>query len=135
MKNLKDVLEKLSIDNIVPDKEFPINGTVEDIVKFLIENGYKEIPYEKFWETTIDKFLDFANTIGKCFMANDFGSDTVCLSFMDKSNHEFKNILFNIIEDSNKYQYNILNIETAVDEEDAKIINKSQFLKRVNKLF
>ena len=135
MKNLKDVLEKLKVDDIIIDK-FPIDGSIEDIIKFLIENGYKEIPYEKYWEDTIDRFSDTAD---KSFMAdfvpNGFNSNMICLSFIDKSNREFKNILFSITGMFNKYEYTILDIETGEDKEDAKVISKSQFLKKVNKLF
>jgi len=42
MKNLKDVLEKLKVDDITFDV-FPIDGKIKDIVKFLEEEGFKEI--------------------------------------------------------------------------------------------
>ena len=53
MKNLKDVLEKLSIDSIseklsidsivLTNKEFPINGTLEEIIEFLECNGFNSV--------------------------------------------------------------------------------------------
>ena len=133
MKNLKDsILEKLSVDNIIPDNYFPIDKSINDMVNFLIENGYKEIPYERFWDDTIDKF---SKTTGKCFMASNINLEMFFLSFMDRSNSKFKNILFNITEESNKCNYTILDIETAVGGGDAKHINKKQFLKKVNNLF
>ena len=43
MKNLKDVLEKLKVDDIVLDTVFPINGTLNDIIEFLKDNGFKYV--------------------------------------------------------------------------------------------
>ena len=35
MKNLKDILEKLKVDDIVlTDEEFPIDGTLDDMAVF-----------------------------------------------------------------------------------------------------
>ena len=40
MKNLKDVLEKLRIDDIVLTKEFPIDGTYEEVFDFLKNHNF-----------------------------------------------------------------------------------------------
>lgn len=75
MKNLKDILEKLKVDDITFD-EFPINGTADDIVEFLEENGFKKIDGKNFtyWrqivkiaKTTTNKafILDTYNTTYK----------------------------------------------------------------------
>lgn len=43
MKNLKDsILEKLKVDDIIFN-EFPINGALDNIVKFLKEQGFEDI--------------------------------------------------------------------------------------------
>lgn len=44
MKNLIDVLEKLDLDKVgLIDDEFPIDGSSENIIEFLIEHGFKKI--------------------------------------------------------------------------------------------
>ena len=44
MKNLKDVLEKLKVDDITPDEVFPIEGTYEEVFNFLKNHNF--IPLE-----------------------------------------------------------------------------------------
>ena len=44
MKNLKDsILEKLKVDDIVLIEEFPIDGTIEEIMKFLEGQNFIDI--------------------------------------------------------------------------------------------
>ena len=44
MKSLEEViLEKLKIDDIVIDKEFPIDGTVDDMIEFLKDKAFKYV--------------------------------------------------------------------------------------------
>jgi len=43
MKNLKDVLEKLRVDDIVINAEFPIDGTIEEMIKFLEGQNFIDI--------------------------------------------------------------------------------------------
>ena len=66
MKNLKDtILEKLKVDDIVLSEEFPIDGTLEDTVKFLEEQGFKDI----IDFGTVNAKFDLAKT--KCFHKKD----------------------------------------------------------------
>lgn len=47
MKNLIDVIEKLDIDKVnLNDMNFPIDEDFANIVNFLKDNGFIEIPYE-----------------------------------------------------------------------------------------
>ena len=64
MKNLKDVLEKLKIDDIKLIKEFPIDGTIDDMIEFLEKEGFKEIEYHKNY--TLSKQIK--NTNDKVFI-------------------------------------------------------------------
>ena len=44
MKNLKDtILEKLKIDDINLNDKFPIDGTIDDMIKFLEEKGFNDV--------------------------------------------------------------------------------------------
>ena len=60
MKNLVDVLEKLKIDDINLN-EFPIDGTIEEMIKFLEEKGFKYV----YCGCGIDEW--FSNYKSKCF--------------------------------------------------------------------
>ena len=43
MKNLKDILEKLKIDDIVLGEKFPIDGPIDAMIEFLEGQGFKQI--------------------------------------------------------------------------------------------
>lgn len=56
MKNLKDVLEKLRVDDIIINAEFPIDGGHKKIVQFLIANGFSEIEDIGDFDFCVEKF-------------------------------------------------------------------------------
>ena len=74
MKNLKDVLEKLRVDDIVLPAKFPINGTVDDITKFLENNDFKLVHFNGAISEGFNKCKS------KCFYKN-----TTQLWFVDTS--------------------------------------------------
>jgi len=68
MKQLIDILEKLDLDKVsLIDDEFPIDGSLEDIIKFLIEHNFKEIkelPDLFKYTNYVAQFNEYKN---KCF--------------------------------------------------------------------
>ena len=47
MKNLKDVLEKLRVDDIVLGEKFPTSEDLKDVIEFLKKEGFKEYKIDK----------------------------------------------------------------------------------------
>ena len=43
MKDLYSIYEKLDINKVRLNDKFPIDGTIEDVVEFLEEQGFKDI--------------------------------------------------------------------------------------------
>lgn len=58
MKNLRDIiLEKLKVDDIsLVKKEFPIDGTINEIIEFLKDAGFKKVPSYAGWNATVENF-------------------------------------------------------------------------------
>ena len=66
MKNLKDsILEKLRVDDIIINNEFPIEGTMDDMIKFLEENGFVAADESHNYKGTADDMFDHNKS--KCF--------------------------------------------------------------------
>ena len=67
MKNLKDAIyEKLKVDDIKMSKRFPTSGSIDNVIKFLKSEEFKEIKYG----TMLKACFDDAKT--KCFhQSND----------------------------------------------------------------
>ena len=131
MKNLKDVLEKLKVDSIVLDKEFPIDGTLNDMIAFLEGEGFHYIDGEHIKES-----LNAEKT--KCFMLDlktkSSRSDLTTIWFADTSKEEIskKNPVFNIVYDSRYSVYYINQLGNIID-----IVknDKKKFLQELNKRF
>ena len=122
MKNLKDtILEKLKVDDIIPDKEkFPINGTIDDMIEFLKEEDFKEVKYHKNYtiseqlKKTNDKvFLIFENTrIWFVDTSKEKISEKNPIFYIDTESHMYSvyvNSDINIVEDSKIAFLNELN--------------------------
>ena len=124
MKNLKDsILEKLRIDDINLNKEFPIDGTLKDIVEFLEEEGFQQVEYG-YVKTA------FNGAKAKCFMI-----DATTIRFADTSKREVSkdNPVF-YIDLGNKKEYSVFycsgGLITDIVEDD-----KKEFLQELNKRF
>lgn len=141
MKTLKDsILEKLSIDdinlnrnNISLNRNFPIDGTLQDIVKFLENNGFEKVSSSANWEQTFKNYRKY-NT-------KAFGVEKGVYTFIeiiDRSNSKFKNKLFYIKLNPDKYykdKYNIFDdITTAKRAQDARLVSKEDFLKELSEI-
>ena len=137
MKNLKDTIsEKLSIDSIIPDKEeFPIDGSIGVIIKFLEDARFKRVQTHANWK---ESFKNYMNYGVKCFGVEK-GAYTF-IEFIDRSNPKFKNKLFYIkIAPNRRYnyddKYNIFdNITTARVQADVRTVSKEEFLKELSKI-
>lgn len=64
MKAIIDVLEKLRVDDIVIE-EFPIDGTVEEMAKFLEEKRFVAANESDIYNKTVNKIFDSAKS--KCY--------------------------------------------------------------------
>ena len=69
MRTIVDVLEKLKVDDISFEK-FPIDGTFDEIVKFLEEERFEDVQINN--GASIDK--EFNSEKSKCFTTLDFSA-------------------------------------------------------------
>ena len=102
MKTIVDVLEKLKVDDITFD-EFPVDGTLDDAVKFLREYGFEEVEYEL--EKHFYYVKDIESRKGRYVVVNREDSEII---FGDTSKEKIspKNPLYSIsynLDESNKY--------------------------------
>ena len=131
MRTLKDIiLEKLKVDDIIIDKEFPIDGTADDMIKFLEENGFKKVPSQGSWSAT---FLNYKKYNVKCFAAATSGP-VIIIEIINRSNPKFKNKLFYLKPNSDS-KYNIFDdITTARGGWNANQVSKEDFLKELSEI-
>lgn len=94
MKNLKDILEKLKVDDISFEK-FPTNGTIEDIIKFLKTEGFKEYQIS---EGGI--IPTFNKNKGKILLLSNYSYDRVWFADTSKEKISEQNPVFLIIKNS-----------------------------------
>ena len=130
MRTLKDtikdaILEKLKVDDIVVDDEFPIDGIFDDMIKFLEEEGFHYID-----GSIVKKAFNTAKS--KCYML-----DSVSMWFADTSKGEISknNPIFYIIHYSEAYEYRVYYIDNSDEVIDIVKDDKKAFLKELNKRF
>lgn len=134
MRTLKDtVLEKLKVDDIIlAEEKFPIDGPIEEMTKFLIGQGYKEIPYESRWDDTYEAFRKVNKSSIMIDRHPHPDNSIASIEFIDKSNSKFKDTLF-IIEDlDGDISYNIYDLKNGKSLE---AMYKDVFANMINKLF
>lgn len=125
MKNLKDsILEKLSIDSIAPDIEFPIDGTIRDMIEFLKEEGFKEVANSSgnMMSTILNRESN------KCFI--NYNNTTIWFADTSKKEVSEDNPIFLIEKSSNVSSFSVY-IPKKVIVND----NKKAFLEELNKCF
>lgn len=127
MKNLKDsILEKLDINKVNLNNRFPIDGTLEDIAKFLEEEGFQQVEYG-YVKTA------FNEPKAKCFMIF-----TTTIRFADTSKEEVSkdNPIFYIdFEDKKDYSVFYCGKGSSGLITDIVVNNKKEFLRELNKRF
>ena len=131
MKKLIDVLEKLKIDDIRIDK-FPINGTIEDVIEFLKEQGFEDIkqrgPKDNVFNSKESKCFTYIEELKRVWFA-DTSKKTI-----SKENPIFVVKFFKDIKEVSSYEYNVYylinkNVEFIVRND------KKEFLEELNKRF
>lgn len=81
------IAERIRIDNI-KRPEFPIDGTVEDIIDFLKEYGFKEIKKIQVPSTYINDYVvPFNDYRNKCFYVDIVATNNTYIYFADTSKH------------------------------------------------
>ena len=122
MKNLKDsILEKLKVDEIVPDTEFPIDGPFDDIVDFLKGYGFKEVEYDFDKHFLYSEIIrDFDKKHKRVFIANREDGEIV---FADTFREEISS------------KNSMYSIELMIDEYTSRSLRNSDttFVNRYNK--
>lgn len=91
MKSLKDnILEKLNIDdiNIREVSEFPYGKTIDDVERWLIENGFKEETYAV--NNHAKRERTFNNMHTKCWAYPQGRNDRHVISFANTSKYHGK---------------------------------------------
>ena len=132
MKNLKDiVLEKLKVDDIVFDV-FPVDGTLDDAVKFLKEYGFEEIKFDlekHFYYRDVIK--DIENREGRYVVVN---KDDLEIMFGDTSDEDIdeKNPLYSILYSMDKY-FSMIPFQPGGAE--MKKYTKKEFAKKMDRYF
>lgn len=81
MKPINDyIVERIKIDNVKPACDFPINGTIDDMIKFLKMNGFEETRF------TPGNIFTFLNKRSAKQLAYYNYFDAVRLWFADTTN-------------------------------------------------
>lgn len=133
MKNLKDsILEKLKVDEIIPDTEFPIDGPFDDIVDFLKGYGFKEVEYDFDKHFLYSEIIrDFDKKHKRVFIANREDGEII---FADTSREEIssKNSMYSIVPMIDEYT------SRSLRNSDTTFMNrytKKEFEKEMKKYF
>ena len=132
MKNLKEILnntilEKLKVDDITPDIEFPIDGTLDDIAKFLEDAGFVAAEESHNYKGTVDDIFDYNKS--KCFL-----KENIRFWFANTSKEKIskKNPIFFIEKSEKIFKVYYCNNYTTIDIVDN---DKKEFLEELNKRF
>lgn len=130
MKNIVDILEKLSVDNIHVSDDFPIKASFDDTVSFLEAHGFSK--YENVGQFFAEKKEVFEKEKGKAFIISmSVFHDTFYIRLADTSNKRISkgNPVF-LIEFNNSEKDNFF-IEYNFWKEEH--VSEKEFLDRLNK--
>lgn len=112
MKQLIDILEKLDLDKVsLIDDEFPIDGSLEDIIKFLIEHNFKEIKELPSLSCYTDYVIPFNNYGGKCFGITADGLNGCSIIFIANTLRKKiskSNMLYVIKDEQTRARYRVI---------------------------
>ena len=136
MKNLKDtILEKLKIDDIVPDKEkFNISRDFQKNINFLKDNSFKKIKNNFVdWKSVFDKMNEESAKV-YAFSPSDTTDtfDILKFAYTSEMNISNNNPLFHILynTESKRFEYQICYNSKEYDK-----VSKKVFLEKINKYF
>ena len=133
MKKITDILEKLRVDDIVFSEKFPIDGTIDDIIEFLKNQGFEDI------DERGSKDKVFNSKESKCFSCLEelqriWFADT-SKGKISKSNPIFVIRFFEDIKKVSSYSYSLYYLNNNRDVEFIVRDDKEDFLKELNKRF
>ena len=129
MKNLKDsILEKLKVDDIIIEK-FPTGENLEDIIKFLKKEGFKEYKIDN--SNLVDSFNKIKSKI--FLLINEQSNRHLWFADTSKEKISEHNPVFYI----HLNKYNKSNSNFSVYTPSFNIVNndKKAFLEELNKYF
>ena len=129
MKNLKEILvEKLRVDDIVLGEKFPIDGKIEDIIKFLKKQGFEDID---------DSAIIFDSAKSKCYTT--YKNTHIWFTDTSKEKNSKKNPIFHISVAENiatpEKIFEVYYYSSNVDIIDIVDNDKDEFLEELNKRF
>ena len=102
MKNLKDsILEKLRVDDIIINNEFPIDGTLKEIIEFLEGEGFVE--EEDFKEANDSGKLSVSFDLAKSKCLKVYGK-TIYFADTSKKRISKDNPIFLITNDLDQFE-------------------------------
>jgi len=131
MKNLKDVYEKLSVDNIRVSDDFPIEDSFDNTVSFLEAHGFSK--YSNVGQTFDEKKEKFEREHGKAIIISmSVFINGYYIRFADTSNKRIskKNPVF-LIEFKNNEKNFFIEYNTWKEEH----VSEKAFLEELNKRF
>ena len=130
MKNLKDVLEKLRVDDIVLSEKFPIDGTLDDIIKFLENQGYFGFSWLSETPSGWSKFFNYYKQKSFSHKPKD-NWGYAYLKFADTTNKNIgkANPIYEIRFEGNNKIFGIMYSNRSIP------VSKEEFLQRLNKQF
>jgi hypothetical protein len=116
------ITERIRIDNI-KHLEFPIDGTIDDMVEFLQSQGFS-----RMYPNTFALRSKFNEVNNKCFVAKV----NKAIWFADTSNDEINgdNPIFSVDEETSNYRSYYIWGYDNIDE-----VSKKTFLEAINKQF
>lgn len=122
MKNLVDILEKLDINKVRLD-EFPIDGSIKDICKYLKKNGYEEVSIQY----GVNNFYTLSRQTNKAFICDRAKSQWVIFGDLTKPiSHYYPS--FRILSDKKFY----VEWPNTNDSLASVPLTKEEFLDRIN---
>lgn len=130
MRNLYDyIYEKLSLDNISLDNtfDFPIDGTPEEMIDWLENEGFYSIYYTGISKKTFDRKQ--GHTV-YASMKKDNKSNTIYFADTSKNPVSKNNPVFNV-----NYLFGKPSFYLYFNDDDRIELNKDEWLKAANKNF
>lgn len=137
MKHLIDIYEKLSVDNISMQSfadDFPIDGNLKVITKYLKDNGFKEVDPDRIINIMLGTFTrNFNNLKEKAFCVRT-KDNAIWIRFGDTSSNLIseENPIFTIGKNKNNNYWRLfIEYMTPWDKE----LSTSEWLEKLNERF
>lgn len=132
MRNLYDyIYEKLSLDNISLDNtfDFPIDGTSEEMIDWLENEGFYSIYYSGISKKTFDRRKGRTVYVS---LKKDNDSNSIYFADTSKNPVSKNNPIFNV---NYYYSFDEPSFRLYFNDDDNIKLNKDEWLKAANKIF